>query len=510
MSQDPIGNSSGTIEAESATPRNRLSLSDQSIFMILANVVKQVAMLAQTMILARLLSQTDLGSFRQVIIVFTLAYVFSYLALPESASYYLANLDSAKRKTFVFQTVALSTLLGLISALFVIVGANSIAGLFDNPGLGALLMLASVIPFCLMIKTLLTVAFVTVGRAKLSSSLSVLFAVANVLSIVAPIHVGFTLESAMIWYTVVHLVTAIIALIYLWIIIGMRISFDADMIRQQFAFSFPFWVSYAVFFGYGQAHKFIVSSFFSPEEFALFSVGATEVPMVAQLAVVISMPLVPASVKLLQEGTAKQVVDLWSKAATKVALVTVPVFMLCVFSPEMILALLYGEQYRSAWPIFVACSFIMILRISNAQSLFKVIGKTHYTLISSVVALVVGIGAGLALLVPLRLLGPVVAILLARVAELFVAIYYLKRHLPINIVSIFALHTILKVAVVAAIACGIAKAATYQIQTPLYYVPINACAAGTIFMGLALAFGVFSDSDKATLLRWATLKPFRS
>ncbi len=480
------------------------------MFMVLTNVMRQGAVLAQGMILSRLLTMSDLGSFRQVIMITNLAYAFTYLALPESASFFLASLDAKKQRIFTFQTIAMSCGLGLFAAVSLWAGAPFLAHRFNNAELTQLLILGATIPFCITIKTLLTVSFVTVGRARLSSLISVVFAILNVISIIVPVALGATLQQAMYPYVALHILTMVVSLVYIWKIIGLEFAFDGAMLRRQLAFSVPFWVGYAVFFGYGQAHKFIVGEFFSPEEFALFSNGSTEVPVIAQLSVVIALPLVPASVKLLQTGTPAQVVDLWSKSAAKVAIVSVPVFMLCVFSPKMILSLLFGSKYADAWPIFVVCSALMVLRTSNVQSLFKVIGKTHYTLVSSAVALVVGLGSGILLLFPLKLLGPVVGIVLARISELAVALHYIRKHLPVTLVKILALPVMARVAMAAAFACACAKLVTFGIAQPWVYVPVNATLAGVIYLVIVLRIGVLSPGDKAMIVRWATLAPFRN
>ena len=77
---------------------SKISLKDQSIFLVLGSALTQGTTIIQGIILARILSQHDFGSFRQVLLIAALSYTIFYLCVAEGATYFLASLDKEGRK----------------------------------------------------------------------------------------------------------------------------------------------------------------------------------------------------------------------------------------------------------------------------------------------------------------------------------------------------------------------------------------------------------------------------
>ena len=459
------------------------------------------------MILARLLTQAEYGSFRQILMVTFLFYIFTYFCLSESASYYLASLNKTDKKKFVFQTLVFFLILGAISSLALIFSRGFIATSFSNPDLGKLLLIASVFPALMMFSTFSSVSLITVGRAKLISIIAFFATVLQILALVIPIVLGSNLESALVWYTIVRVVTTAIQVFLLIKIIGIIPVLDKTLIKEQLKFSIPYWISYATFILYTQIHKILVSVFFTADQFALFSVASTEIPILTKLASQIALVLIPVCVQFLEQKKVNKIIDIWQKSATKVAMVILPVYIFLSLSAKDFLIVMFGNKYGKAWPIFLIILLLLPLKICDTQSLFKITGRTQYVIYVSIIALIIGLGSGWALIYPLGILGPVIGTILGRLAQITTALIFINKDLPLSFFQAFAVKYNYKVLLAALTAFVPVKLLTLAIHLPLVTLALNGMVGGVLFIIILYKFGLMHQEDLELIKRWVTLRP---
>jgi len=198
----------------------------------------------QAMILARLLTQTEFGSFRQITMLTYLVYVFSYLCLSESGSYFLAILNKEDKKKFVFQTFSMFLIMGSLAMTVLILFRNSIAGSFNNGELTNLILIGSIMPMTQMFNIFGSVALITIGKAKLNSVISFVMALTVILAISLPVIFGAPFITAFRCYIFFHILTALISSIIVIKFIGIKPACDKKLLSEQFSFSIPYWISY--------------------------------------------------------------------------------------------------------------------------------------------------------------------------------------------------------------------------------------------------------------------------
>lgn len=483
------------------------SLKDQSIFLLIGNFLRQGTTIIQAMVLARLLTQAEFGSFRQMVMLSYLIYVFSYLCLSESGSYFLASQSNTDKKKFVFHTLALFTILGGLAIVVQIIFRNRIAASFNNPELANLILIGSILPVTQMFGVFSSVALITIGKAKLNSIISFVMAVIIILSISLPVVFGASFTTAFCWYVFFHLLTALVSIGIIIKYIGIKPAFDKKMLAEQFSFSIPYWISYSTLMLYTQIHKVLVSTFFSPEDFAVFSVASQEIPIINRLSSQVALVLIPVCVQFHQQGKNDRIIALWQKLSVKIAMISMPVFMLFIFSPKQILTVLWGESYNSAWLIFIIISLLIPLRICDIQSLFKITGRTRFVIYSSLAALIVGVLAGWGLIYPLGMLGPAIGMVLGRLVQIYVAMLFVRKDLPITYGQAFGLRYVWKISLSALTAFLIAKGITLFIHQPFISLGLNIAIGGILFLFLLLKFNLIIDEDRALIKRWLTLRP---
>ncbi len=485
----------------------KTSLKDQSIFLVIGNALTQGTSIIQGMILARILTQHDFGSFRQIIMLSYIFYIIFYLSIAESASYYLASLNDKEKKQFVFQTNVLYAFLGLLAFLTLFFTRKYVANAFSNPELEKYLVYTAVFPAFQMFGALFHTSLITVGKAKLNSIISFFQSIFVVLAIAVPLLMGSTFLFAIQILTLANVILFFYNMYVFIKVIGIHPSFNWELLKGQFGFSIPYWISFATYVFYTQIHRLLVSTFFTPEDFALFSVASTELPVLAKLSSQIALVLIPVCIQYMQGGNIQGIINLWVKTAHKVAIVSIPLFVMLTFVSKEFLTILYGDTYGSAWYIFIVMLLLLPLRICDTQSLFKITGKTQYVIYSSLAALIVGLGVGWVLIYPLGLMGPAIGVLAGRITQIAVSLKYINRDLPFTLRQAFVLDVVWKLLLVSIVAFGIGKLFALFIHQPLIHFSIVMVIGGALFMFLSFRFKLLDESDKELVMRWIKLEP---
>jgi len=95
----------------------------------------------------------------------------------------------------------------------------------------------------------------------------------------------------------------------------------------------------------GMLDRYIISSNFTPAQYAVYSRGATQLPIIEILPYSMSNVLFPKYSSYQESGKLKELFELWQKAMMKVAFLVYPVFaFFCVYSYDFIV-IIYTDEY---------------------------------------------------------------------------------------------------------------------------------------------------------------------
>ena len=184
--------------------------------------------------------------------------------------------------------------------------------------------------------------------------------------------------------------------------------------------------------------KLIISVFFSTADFAVYSCGAVQIPLIGILTTSMAAAIMPNMVVAWEHGDREGALAVWKAAIRKVSLVMYPVFALCAVSAVNLMVLLFTKDYEAAaWPFFV---YLLVLptRVAVYGTVLRSAGQTRPIAVSSVVTLIVNISIGIALVylgqqvfpeTRLAFVGPAIG---ATTAEYAGIIYLLTRILRVS------------------------------------------------------------------------------
>lgn len=124
--------------------------------------------------------------------------------------------------------------------------------------------------------------------------------------------------------------------------------------------------------------KSIVSFFENKETFAIFSVGALEIPIFAMLSAAFSQNIYPSLVKLVNENKKEEAKDLWLATTKKVSYITFPIILILMIFSKEIIFFIYTPKYSESVIIFQTYLLIGLFRNNHYGSLIAASGQTKY------------------------------------------------------------------------------------------------------------------------------------
>jgi O-antigen/teichoic acid export membrane protein len=132
----------------------------------------------------------------------------------------------------------------------------------------------------------------------------------------------------------------------------------------------------------------IVNTFEDIETFAIFSVGALEIPVFAMLSAAFSQKIYPELVRLVSNGEKEKAKKIWMKTTIQVSYITYPLIILLMFFAQDIIYLIYSPKYEESVFIFKTYLLIGIFRNNYYGALITASGQTKYITMYALIMLV--------------------------------------------------------------------------------------------------------------------------
>ncbi len=486
----------------------KTSLADQSIFLMGAKTVDTVTFIALAMVLTRLMSQADYGTYQQVMLIVNTLTVFLPLGLSESIFYFYPKVENQKR--FLLQTFLFLNLIGALGALGTFIFRQEVSEFLSNPRLFAL---ALIFPFFVIFLTsyqILGPMLLSQGRGKFLALFNTLFNLVFFAGVALPIYLGGGLEKTLLVIGLVYLARIIFILFYILNLPGkMDNLWHWERTKEQLIYAAPLGLSLLVGIFAKTIDRITISHYFTPDQYAIYDRGALQLPLVTILSYTIGGVLLPRYVEYYQNNQKGPLLELWHNSVRSVALIMLPVFVLCYILAQPIITFLYTDNYAASTEVFKIYLLMLLLMIPNFGSLLRATKYTKYILYSSALAFVLGTIFSLVLVRKIGTLGPAWGIFIASV---IVAGYYASaaiRAVGMNFSQLFPWKALGQIGLVALLS-GIISYPLLLFNLPkLVTLLLTGTVYTAIYLGFLLGFRMLKVEDKEVLRRWLTLKALR-
>ena len=355
------------------------SLSHQVGVLALGRVFAYAVMFFVPIVNTHSLSVEHYGYYKQFWLLFETLTPILILGFPRSLLYYLPRAESDKEKSvYATQTVMFLFATSMLAVVFYVV-----MGQILGAGLGAMIRnffwRLCFFTVCMMLSDYMDWLFAAERQVRRQA---IYHAVSSATLAISVMTVSWYTRSvnALIWTVGIFSgVKCAFALGYTTLVYKptlRRVSLTS--MREQLSFALPLGMMAIALLLLAQTDKFIINRLLGREAYAVYIVGAFQLPFVNIIASSVASVTLPMMARYQKDGLVDEVGDLWKRATLKLSLLFSPVFVFFIIAAKKLFAILYPEAYAGAVPVFQIYLFIFLKSVVDMGSIMAVFKQQLY------------------------------------------------------------------------------------------------------------------------------------
>lgn len=364
----------------------------KTILLASGGVAQAASMIGMFAALSRILNVEGYAAYRQALLVYTTVTPLLALGLPQ-AIYYFMPLQRDRARGVLVENILLLLAMGAVFLVAVGLGADRwIAELLGNDGLRLGVLLVAV-------HTLFALPIMSVPACLMAQDRVGAIPIFNVLSrgLVVAVVIGLAVWKGTFIAAILGLAvsSAIVFVPALALMLDATTGTDwvprRSGFRRQLAYSVPLGASGVVGILTLNLNQIIVSHMCTAEEFAIYSNGAIELPIVAILTASINGVLLPEFVDLIARNDRAQVVQIWQRAVLRALMLLVPIMVYFLWMAEPAMRFLFSARFEEAAEPFRILLLLLLMRCIPANLVFLAADRSRLVLLRGVVALILNV-----------------------------------------------------------------------------------------------------------------------
>jgi O-antigen/teichoic acid export membrane protein len=437
--QASSGTASGA-EAPETKPPPRRSLTRQTAVIFVGGLVAQASWIVLLSGLTRLVSKGQLGAYQQLALLYGIVSPLLVAGIPAALLYFIPrSKDRNETRSWVATAYIVLGTLGLLFSLAIALARVPIAHALGNAQLSPILLVYSPYPGLAFLASVLPSTLVALGRAALATLVGVTGSILTVICALSGVavapdakHIAAGLVVGQLGFTVLSVITVcrVVGVTVPWRTLAARsaalLKFGVPLALTGLAGMIAF-----------QFDRLVVSRDFSAALYAVYSVGAVELPISVLVQQSVNSTLMPALTRHFVAGDVPGMAALWRRAVRRTSLVLLPTFVFFMLTAPAAVRLLFGASYSESTVMFRIYLFLVPLRVATYGLMTQAIGRTGINLTGALMFLASNAVLVLLLVGPLGLPGPAVATVSATAGLAGYYLVRLRRVLGLTIRALF-------------------------------------------------------------------------
>jgi len=361
------------------------SLKTEAAYVMAGRMMAFAVLSISPIILARLLSVEQFGSYRQILLVSSVVLVLMRCRIPQSLYYFFPRMKDELKKLFSQSVSILFVLSGLSALGFYMMGTYSSflpAGIRNE-----YILTIAIYLFLEGIAHILDQVFILEKKSKVFAILNVIQNSLRLVLIVGAILAFKTVLAiiyALILFSFCRFCVLLIYLIKTYKIQFMK--FERLFFKEQCVYVIPLAIGGVVGVLGNYFEKGLISKIMTVQDFAVYSVGGLGImTAVSFLYTSIGDVLMPRFGELYEEKKILDLVELWHKMILINAMFTIPVALFCFFYADPIITLLFTDKYALAADVWRVNIMILFIQMTGYGYIPRAIGKSKEIMKANIV-----------------------------------------------------------------------------------------------------------------------------
>ncbi len=481
-------------------------LSDRAIIVIIGNLVSGIGKILLPIILVRLITKADYGSYRQAMLFYVTFGTIFLFGVPQSIYYFIPQLSGDNQKRIVTQSFNILASLGLILTISFFLLSGLIARWLNNEMLSFYIKVFSPYFFFMLPAQAFIPLLISFNRHKDAAFASVGFMVVSLISVLLPLFLGYGLKGVFISMVCFACLQLVVVVLYTAKVLdGLPLKWSFNLFKKQLSYATPVGLSGVVGIISRTLDKYVISTAFTPDRFAIYAIGARELPLVNLLPYSVSNVLQPKLVERYHKGDLDSFMRLWHESIRKISFVMLPIFVFLFVLAQDFIVFLYTSEYVESVILFKIYLCILPLRVTAYGPILLATGRPKFVFRATFIGLVLNLCLSIILLYLIGFVGPAIATI---IAQWFVIVLYLikiSRVVSVHFWKVFPFRDFLQIFGISAF-CGCLVYPVTLIKTsPIMILLIAAVSFGVMYIILLKSLKILTKKDISILKRWITL-----
>ncbi|MDD2389430.1 MAG: oligosaccharide flippase family protein [Desulfobacterales bacterium] len=421
------------------------SLKSQALHLFFGKILAYLIISISPIILVRLISMTQFGVYRQILFVASVALSLIRLRVPGSLYYFFPR-KKTDLSCLISQTLTLLLMASIGGSIVFVLLGFGFHLLPSGVSTGYILPIA--IYLCVeTVAQLIDHIFILDKKPKFVLIVTIADQAVRLVLLLSAALI-FDSVMAMVWALIVQsLLRLAVVLIYLSRKYVIRLGLpDMDLLKQQVKYIAPLAAATIVWTVGGKFDAIIISGFMSPEDFAIYSVGALGIMnAVTLLYISLGNVCLPRFGELAMEHDYQGITRIWHKMIIANAVLTVPAAVFCCALAEQFITILFTDRYLAAATIWRINMSALLIQMLGYGYIPTALGKTGAILVSNIVRFALVIPVSIFMISKFGLTGGAISFVIGFSTEAVIQIETTRRTLQLRISKILPWMTIARI-----------------------------------------------------------------
>ncbi|HQR31402.1 MAG TPA: oligosaccharide flippase family protein [Blastocatellia bacterium] len=474
----------------------------QTLWLVAAKGIALILALVLPLILVRRLEPEQLGLYRQSFQILTTTLALLCLQVSATAYYFTPREPERKHQVALNVLVFYLGVGSVVAALFSLF-PRWVVPIFNGDGLVPVVPLIGGTILLWIIAQNLESVMIANSDIRWSSGVTVAIQFLKTSLLIAAAVIGGTVKAIMVAALITGIIHCSIYAVYLrQKFVDFGRGFDWQLFKAQLANALPFGIGGLAYIIQFDLHNYYVSYHFTPAEFAVYSIGCFQLPMLQVLIESVEAVLLSEASRLEKDGAYQQMFHVWTNAMRMLAFAFFPICaMLYVLRHEFILTL-FTAKYVGATQIFAVNLINILLYVFLIGTVLRALPEMRFFRIKfclfllplTSVALYVGIKY-------YGMVGAIGAVALTRVFDAAVTMTVVSRRLKVTRRDLWKFAPLGKQALVSAAAAFITLMVKIALEPrPVQLVLVVCCVVfGISYVVLLFVSGAVTPEEQAML-----------
>lgn len=459
-----------------------------------------LATFALPMVLARVLDQTEFGTYKQIFLIYGTLFGIAQVGVAESLYYFLPN-AAARAGAFVINCLVITTVTGLLCFLGLTLLAEPVASMMNNEALAPYIPAIGLYLFFMLVAVVLEITL-TVRKKHLMASVAYAVSdIGRVILIVIPVLLFPGIKWLMIGAVAFAFLRFLAALANIFKVYGRDLKFYRPSLNKHLAYALPFGFAAIIEIVQMNFHMFVVSAEFDTATFALYAVGCLQIPLFDFLMTSTSNVMMVNMKEKIKDNKLKAVVPIWNDAVSKLFMVYCPLALLLILSAHELIVFLFTETYVGSVPIFMVWTTSLVFMVFLTDGVLRVFADTRFLIIQNFIRLAVVVALIHFFIERFDLIGAVLVTLVAIIVTKIIAFARMASLMQVSMLSLLpwrSLSRVLLISLISAIPVLLLKAMDIEIY--FIYLALAFSIYPLLYLGLLFFFGPLSERDKESIV----------